>query len=365
MLVYLVYFVFIAIIAVQYEFTPFQSDALLLTVTVLLILLAGFRDISVGKDYANYQNIFDNIYFFTSSDITGGVIPVLIAFEPGFLGIIFFMRSIITLNYGVAIMLSYALSSMLLKVYAIRRLSINPYLTLLFYYAHFYMLHEMTQIRIGLASAIFLVALISFLNGKKSTFAALILLATLFHYSAIFYLLVLFFDIKTFNRNFYAGALAGSIVLGLLKLPVLNLIGDFDASDVSGKLSNYIEISQSGEIAVNVFNSLNILNILCCLYLMFFVKQSTLTGDKRLLIFLKCNILSVFLLSLLAGAPAFAMRFSDLFSIVQIFLFTYLVRFLPARKFNVVLVVLLAGLFLYVTEFYGELLSAYKIIQFK
>jgi hypothetical protein len=223
----------------------------------------------------------------------------------------------------------------------------------------------MTQIRIALASAFFLISLFAFLRGKKMTFIALILFATCFHYSAFFYLLLLLFNTKNLNKNFYIGILVLSIILGIIKLPLLNLLGNFDASYFSGKLDNYIQMSENGSISLNVFNSLNILNMLCCFYLLFFVSKEELIKDNRLILFLKCNILSIFLLSFLAGAAAFSMRFNQLFSIAQIFLFPYLLKYLPAKKFNIFILVLVAAVSFYVIEIYGGLLNPYKIITLK
>lgn len=360
MLIYIIYFIFIAVLAIQYQFTPFKSRVPLYTIAVLLALMAGFQDISVSKDHSNYQNIFDSIY-----EITGNSYYYLITFEPGFVAIVVGFRKLFELNYGIAIMLFYALVSLTLKIFTINRLSINPYLTILLYFSYFFLLHEMTQIRIALASGIFLISLISFLNERRRTFVCLILLASCFHYSAIFYLILLFFNTTTLNRNLYISVIVVSLILGLIKLPILNTLGDLDVSDLSGKINNYIEISKDGSIAVNVFNSLNILNILCCLYFLFFVKNQELVKDNRLVFFLKCNILSIFLFSFLAGAPAFSLRFNQLFSIAQIFLFTYLVKYLPAKKLNVFILVIIAAVFFYVLQFHSGLLGPFKIITIK
>lgn len=360
MLVYITYFIFIAVLAIQYEFTPFKNNYLLFSVVILLALLAGFQDLSVSKDYSNYQYVFDNIY-----DLTDNGFFFLLSFEPGFVGIVVFFRKLFEFNYGVAIMLFYAFASLSIKIFAIKRFSINPYLTLLFFFSYFFLMHEMTQIRIALASGIFLISLIPFLNGKRWTFAGLILLATCFHYSAIFFLLILLFNANEFNRILYIGILVLSLIFGFLKLPILNLLGNFDASDMSSKLNAYIIISENGSIAVNVFNSLNILNILCCFYLIFAVNKEEFTKDKSLMLFLKCNILSIFLFSFLAGAPAFSMRFNQLFGIAQIFVFTYLLKYLPFKRLNIFILVLIAGFFFYVIEIYGGLLSPYKIIPIR
>jgi len=360
MLIYIIFFVLIAILAIQYEFTPFQNNYLLFSLVVLLAFLAGFQDMNVSKDYFNYQYIFDNVYYITNHNYL-----YLITFEPGFIAIVFFFRTLFESNYGVATIFFYAFCSLLIKFFTIKKLSINPYLSLLFYFSYFFLFHEMTQIRIGLASAFFLISLLSFLKGNKLAFVGWILIATCFHYSAIFYLFLLIFNTKNLNKSLYLAILILSLIFGVLKLPILNVFGNLDVSDISGKLDNYIQISENGSVAVNVFNSLNILNIACCYYLLFAVTKEEFLEDNRLILFLKCNILSIFLLSFLAGAPAFSMRFNQLFSIAQIFLFPYLIRYLPARKFNIFILVLIAGIFFYVIQIYGGLLNPYKIITLK
>jgi len=360
MVVYLLYFIFLTILAIQYEFIPFKNNYLVIAVLFLLALLAGLRGIDVSRDYYNYRYIFENVY-----DLTGDGLNYLTIFEPGFISIIIFFRTIFEYNYVVAIMLFYAFSSLLLKIYAINRLSINPYLSILFYFSYYFLVQEMTQIRIGLASGIFLISLIPFLKGKRITFTCLILLATLFHYSAIFYLLLLIFKTTKFNKTLYSLALVLSVILGIVKLPLLSLLGNFDPSNLSGKLNSYIEISESGGATINVFNSLNICNILCCVYLIFFVNKEIFASDSRLVLFLKCNILSIFLLSFLAGVPTVSLRFNQLFGITQIFLIPYLTRYLPAKRFNILILVLLAVFFFYVTGFYGNLLHPYQLANFK
>ena len=358
MLIYILYFVFIAILAVQYEFIPFKNNYLLFAVALLLALLAGFRGIDVSKDYYNYQYSFDHLYEITGSND----LSYLLIFEPGYIAIVYFFRTLFESNYGITIMLFFAISSILIKTIVINRTSINPYLSLLFYYSYFFVFYEMAQIRFGLASAIFFMALPNLIQGKRKTYIFLILLATLFHYSAIFYLIVLIFTVKNFNKKLYFFVLGISILLAFVHLPLLNLLGDFNFSDMSGKFSNYVGASEN-EMAINVFSVFNICNILCCAYLIFLLNTETINKDRRLILFLKCNILSIFILSFLSSVPAIDLRFNQLFGIVQIFLFPYLVKYLPAKKYNIFIIILLAACFFYITVFYGHILNPYKIVH--
>jgi hypothetical protein len=329
---------------------------LLFAVALLLALLAGVRGMDVSRDYYNYQYSFDNIYEFTSR----GSVNYFLIFEPGFITVVFFFRHLFESNYGLAIMLFFAISGMFLKTIVIGRFSINPYLTLLFYYSYFFIFYEMAQIRIGLASAIFFMSLPSLLKGNRKIYILLILIATLFHYSAIFYLILLLFDVKGFNKKIYWIALALSVLLAFVHLPLLNLLDNLNTYDI-GKVNSYIQQS-ANDIKINIFSFFNLCNIFCCSYIMFMLKPEAINSDKKLILFLKCNILSIFILSFLSSAPAIDLRISQLFGIVQIFLFAYLVKFLPSKKYNVFILILIAACFFYITAFYGHILKPYKTI---
>lgn len=349
------------VLAVEYELKPFKNVLFLVFSVILLGLMAGLRGPDVSKDYEGYQYVFDTIY-----DMAGQTDVILPILEPGFTAIVVVFRTLFENNYGLAIMLFIAFISIGLKTISFTRLSFNPYLVILFYYSHYFFLHEMTQIRIGFASAIFFVSVIYYLRGNKTVFIMLILTATFFHYSAIIYLAVLLFDPKRFNKYTYSIAIGVSLVLGYLKIPILNFIGNLDPSDVSQRLSNYTYLVESGNAqSVNVFNALNLLNIACCLYFIILIPAQKLAEDKALTLFLKCNILSIFLLSLLSGVPSLAFRFSELFGIVSMFVFASLLKYLPFGKLNILITVMIAAIIFYVIAFYVGLLNPYYFIKIR
>ena len=361
MFIYIAYFIFFIILAVEYELKPFKNDLFLISAVLLLGLLAGLRGPGVSKDYEGYQFTFDLIHDMIGSN-SASFLPLL---EPGFAGLILIFRSIFQYNYVVAIMLFFAFTSVTLKIISIKHLSINPYLVILFYYSHYFLLHEMTQIRIGFASAIFFISLIFYLKGKRKVFILMILLAAFFQYSAILYLIVLLFNTKYFNKYIYSIILLLSVILGFLKIPLLNFLGSFDLSLISSRIGDYVGILESGNAqSINVFNTLNLLNIGCCLYFIIFIPMQRLIADKPLNIFLKCNVLSIFLLSFLSGVPNLAFRFSELFGVVSIFTFASLAKYLPFSKLNILITVIIASIVFYIIVFHLELLNPYYIVHF-
>lgn len=362
MLIYIAYFIFFMVLAVEHELKPFKNNLLLLITVLLLGLLAGLRGPEVSKDYEAYQSSFDYMYEMIGKN-DGIFLPI---FEPGFSLIVVIFRSLFEYNYGLAIMLFFGLTSVLLKSIAIKRISINPYLVILFYFSQYFLLHEMTQIRIGFASAIFFIALIYYLKNNRKVYVLIILVATFFHYTAIMYLVLLLFNPKYFNKYIYSIILAFSLLLGYLKIPILDFLGNFDPASISGRLRAYTDLVESGNAeSINVFNTLNLINIACCLYLIIFIPKMKLIADKPLLLFLKCNILSIFLLSLLSGVPSMAFRFSELFGTVSIFLYASLVKYLPFIKFNILITIIIASVIFYISAFHSDLLRPYYIINIK
>jgi len=352
MLVYIIIFIFIAALAIDYEFNKPRSCYIIFAVALVLALLAGFRHPDIAKDYQNYLYAFDGVYDNFDPLILG-------IYEPGFIAFIYIARTVFLHNYAVAIMLVFALGSVFFKAFSIRTLAINPYLVMLFYYSHYFMLHEMVQVRIGLASAIFFISINSYLKGNTRNYVGLILLATLFHYTAILYLGLLFFKKDSFNRFWYSAVILFSVVLSFFKVPLIGILGFF--SDYSAKMDNYLYAAEYFSDDIKVLNVVTVFNIICCLYLIIAVAPGGFLADKKLAFFLKCNILSIFLLAFFSGVPSMAFRLSELFGLLSMFTFAYLARFLPAKKFNIFITILLAGIFFYFFALTSGLVKAYRI----
>ena len=133
MLIYVIYFIIIAVLAVEYEFSGFKRWPALVFLIIILALLAGLQGPYVSKDYDNYQYIFNAAYQYRD-DIKNGNLFTFI--EPGFIYIVVAVRSIFQLNYSLMTLLVLALVGITLKVIAIDRLSANPFLVILFFFSN-------------------------------------------------------------------------------------------------------------------------------------------------------------------------------------------------------------------------------------
>lgn len=358
MIIYIVFFIFIMILAIDYEFNQRQNVYILIFLSFALALLAGLRNPDIENDYHQYLMVFDLIYPEKN--------PLYLAiFEPGFFLIVYTVRGLVEINYGVVIMLVYAFASVFIKVFSIRKLAINPYLVILFYFSHFFFLHEMTQIRVGLATAIFFISLSYYLKGNIKAYIGLILLATMFHYTAILYLGLLLLNKNHFNRYFYSAIILLAVVLAFVKLPLIGYLDRIQTNEITAKLENHTIASELTSDKINVLNAVTICNILCCLYLILAVVPDGFYKEQKLTLFLKCNIISIFLLAFLSGIPTIAFRVSDLFETLSMFLFAYLTRYLPFGKYNIFITILIAGVFFYFFALDSNLIKPYKLVNIK
>lgn len=359
MAIYLFIFGLLTVLTVEYELRIFEKKNVLIIITVLLGLFAGLKGAEVSKDYFTYQRMFDYINELRSDRFFSN-------YEPGFSLIVVGARHLFSVNYGVAIMLFFAIASVSLKIFSFNKLSVNPFLVILFYYSTIFFLHEMTQIRIGLSASIFFFGLYHYLQGRKLLYFFLILIAASFHYSAILYLLIFALDNRHLTKVFLVGGLIAAVILGFYKIPFLGLIGNIDIAELSPKLGHYTDIVEEGIApSINVFNVSNLVTIAFCLYLIIAVPQKIITENKLLNLSLKFVVFSIFMLSFLSGIPTISFRVSELFTIMSIFVFASLQRYLPFKKWNIFITVGIAGLLFYISVFHGDLVKPYSIIEFK
>lgn len=215
-------FLIIAILCYLEDYIRKYQKSLFFLIGLVLIFVAGFREIGLDPDSENYEYTFQH-YFKNGTDEM---------VEPSFL-LISYILGFFTDNVHVLFLL-YALFGVSLKMFAFRKLSEFYFVPLLCYISFYYVLHDLTQIRAGVVSGILLIALHLITENKKKIAFLLLLGGSLIHYSSLTLLPVLFLSNKPFNKKttilflcaiplgyvvFYAG---GSILMN----PSLPFIGN-------------------------------------------------------------------------------------------------------------------------------------------
>ena len=299
-------------------------------VLTLLISTAVFKDGSIMPDYhvykSNYQSIING-----SLDRIIEPYYILISRSVSFLGdkgffLILLFHIWITLRL-IRPLLSY-------------NTKLTPY-TIVLYLSNFYILFGLIQIRAGVALSIFYYG-IYYYSKKRIKFLFTVLFATLFHYSAVIFLPLVYMDKLKINR----GIIFLLIVLGLLiNSPIVELAnyltGVLPISDIQAKVITYTLESRAQQFKINLLSPFIISKILLGIILLTSqnekLRNSVFINKMYYLYFF--GLLSYIYLS---PFPEIAVRISNYFFFSEIFLIPALIEVYKPKKIVKISIILFA-----------------------
>jgi len=322
-------FVITVIISLLERYFGSYKKPVYVALGVILMLVAGFREVGIDPDSVNYEYTFlksDN----ASSNMTDSI-------EISYLWISSFINFFT--NDVHFLFLFYAFLGITFKFIAFRRLSELWFTPVVVYISYYFIAHEMMQIRTAVLSGLFLLALCYQAEGRRWVAFFLILIGSFFHYSGFMLLPLLFLSSNYMSlkkRLLWVAFIPASYVVFFLGI---SIIMSLDIPLVGAKLASYQgeEDTGNGVGYVNVFRPLHLFSIALLTYLMVFydtiVKQS-----KYFTLLLKVFILGLCAYEILGFLPVLAQRVNMLLLIVTIPLYTYICHtFLP--KWAAILIV--------------------------
>ena len=300
-----------------------------------LILMCGLKEIGLDPDSDNYAQFYRSYYEDKSSQ----------EIESSFIVIA------TVLNFFTddphAIFLFYALLGVSLKLLAFSRYdSKRLFLFLVIYLSYFYVVHDMMQIRTGVLSAMFLLAIHEIVDGRRWLALLYILIGSLFHVSGLALLPILFFRNKPLTMiekviwtgvvlvSLVATASGGTIFDYLVEIPY---VGD--------KLTIYQQAADIGMSAstINSFGVFHLISVALFVYLIFFADTIN-DADCHYPILIKTYAFGLLSYTLLGFVPDLAARTSFLYRTVTIILLADIV-FTIKPKWIAVAVTELVALF--------------------
>ncbi len=287
-----------------------KAPIILFLIATPLVFIAGLRPIGIDKDSLSYASVLDTTFqnagFYDK--------------EP-FFWIFVFLNQYFFSGKAQTFFFAFALIGVYSKIYAIKRLSLFPILSFITYILLYFILHEMTQIRAGIASAVFLLAVPDIASRNFKNFLLKLFFACTWHYSAIIMLPLFFLKPEKIHKIFYMVLPLIGITLSLLKnftLATINYFSNSLPSILSEKIQIYILLLDSG-----IFSNINIFNFyytsLLFLYIFLILNLSKLKL-KYDIILLKILGLSLFSYYSLSAVPVWAFRISEFFGVVLIIL---------------------------------------------
>ena len=340
LLLLLILFVGIGILAfVEERLSPTVRNMLFVVMVTTMALVAGLRPYDFDRDYSSYVDLYRNGF-----DVT---------MEVTFMCIVTFVQTVY--DDVVLMFVIYALLGMLFLYLAIRRLTDLWFYSLLIYVGTYYLLHEMNQIRVGVASGLFLVALPYLKGGTRMKYAALAMCAMLFHYSAGILLFLVGFSFSSMKRwqvFFYAAIIPFAYIIYLLHLDILIMI---PIPYIEEKLKLYQTLQDLGEWdTINVFNLVLLVRIGMTYFILWkrtLIEQYTTYVN----ILLKIEIISIAAFVSLYTLPVLAFRISELLGVVEIILFPLLCYTVKPAYVGKLVVTLVAVTFLFINIFYNSI----------
>ena len=331
---------FLIILLAFFEDEDIRSQKWLLpSLVIVLALFVAFRPAGIDNDYNSYLGYFKN---------PTGVAALLT--EPTFKMINSLARF---LNAPLLIFVIYAFLAVPCKIIAIKRLSPYWYLSILVWYAHLFIIQEMTQIRVAVASGVFLFALPYLGDGKKLKFTLCLVASILFHYSALILIPLLLLGNKHLSRYWkcllfilpialYAFPFVGMDMLKMIPIPL-----------VQQKLQMYEELMIYEGIGteINIFNVIAVARLFAY-YVLLWKYDYLVDKYPYISILLKVFCYSICAYVALSFMPMLAMRVEELISIIDCILFPLLAVLLRPHWLGRLLVIMYAigtfGLYIFV-----------------
>ena len=293
---------------------------------LLLLFLIFVRPLNWGADALVYTDMYEQI---TSGNKLNQEFTFIIISK-----IVYFLGDSVKLLFFI-----YGLCSLSFKLNSIRKYAYYPYVTFLFYFSTWFILHDMYQVRVGVSIAFFYFS-IYFLQKKKSmSYLLCACVATAFHTQAALLFCFILIPKKKINIYSVAGLLfivIFSYVLYFLKIDIFkNSIVFLRQLKIPRihQVMYYYDIATSGVIdlgKINAFSPIVLVRLMLSLILLFQYKRLNLVDWYPVLI--RILVLSFALRMILYPIPVLGMRIYEFFTCIDIFLFPLFLQIIREKK---------------------------------
>ncbi len=313
-------FIFTALISSIYSNKT--RNFIILILIIILALFAGTRGEKVDVDYNIYANLFyEGITNFSNFQLFAAGEPCIYLI-PGII-------NLFTENYLAISILVFAVLGVSIKLLALKKHNFF-FLGILLYVSNLYLIQEMTTIRAGVASSIFLLSIKDILEEKDKKVVYKFILALCFHYSSIIFILIWLILRKKFILKYYFIGIILSIIIAITKINLLTL---FMLDKVFPKVEIYLralEIESAGEL--NVFNFRILIAISMAIILLIYSHK--IRETKLFDILIRIHLLSIIIFFIFSQTNmVFSLRLFEMISVIQIILYPMIV-YIFNKKIN-------------------------------
>lgn len=235
MSVYGVIIIILSILTIISFMKPKAIIPLMLSAFILLIF-ASLKDVSVGTDSMNYYNYFMNVKELKHEIFYSGIQRGWYYFNLFF----YYIGS-----YNIFLFICYTIVFTGLSIY-IQRTSQNNILPILLFVLLYFYCSSLNVMRQYIALGVYLIAL-TYLDKDKVKYIIWVLVASLFHYSAIFCLVLLFHKYIKMSFLWVIIPICISFLFGLVMsdkvAPIINILSSLtDSIGLGDRTSGYLAL---------------------------------------------------------------------------------------------------------------------------
>lgn len=307
-------------IITNYRF-KFLENICFFIISIFIFFMAAFRD-GIGYDFRNYESIYNvvrNSYMSTD----------LFSIEPAYL-----LINLISPNFSMVIFLC-AVIAIPLKIIIITKYSEDKLLSLMLYFTGIFMMYDIGVIRQGIAIAIALLSIKYLIKRSLLKFILTIVIASLFHVSAMVFLPLYILSYKKLSRKFIYASIFILLVFSyfnLFETVVINTINFLPIDMISSKINYYSSIN-SGDLT----KSLLLRSAFLIVYVEFYKAKKI--NDKKSLVFLNGFFLSIVLMSVFSSIPILGGRGVAGLYFLQIFILPILIKNTRTKIFKFFIII--------------------------
>lgn len=357
--VYYILFVITLLFALAEILKWTENKWTLVILGVIFILIAALRARGIDRDYGNYIAVFNSVgkpsEYFTHYNSWYSI-------EPFFYLLPSFAKLIFTSDvYAVPVFFVYAVISVTTLFAVLKKVSILPAISVMHFLAYYYLIHEMTQIRVAVVCALLIWAAYFHYHKKYRSFAIVSCIAALFHFVGLLIPALLLINPRKFSLKLNFSLVGLSLVLIVLKPE--NIISIFSGINIPflQKMNAAIEILSKQSEPISIFNITNLMNVVMTSLLIINHKKLIEISPYAYL-FIKMQVLSIFFFGLFSSVNYVAFRISEFWGIASVVTISYFVYCFRSKLEGYIAAVLYSFLLLIISLHVSGFLQPYRMV---
>lgn len=333
----------VSIIAIIRAEKKTKSDYLLISLFgILVILTCTFKP---AYEIADAEVYIDDYYASTTNE----------RIEP--LSTALFNASKIVFSHYTGMFFLFALTSITIRLYGIATLAPFLWTSIAIYLYQIFILHDLIQIRAGIASAIILYSIKPLYLRKLWLYIVLTCIAILFHYSAIIMVPLWFVNPHKIRRWIFYSLIPVCYCCAFLGFTLSHLVQYIPIGFIQNGFAAYELTMSTKGIEINILSWPQIVRCIIFIYLLTSYKLIQ-QHYQYTIILLKVYAIGLCSYIILSDIPTFANRISELLLVYEILCFPLIAYTVKPKRIGILITLSIGFIMLLINIYHFKLIPA-------